>query len=389
MKFDRKDKHTIKVSLVIVTCSILIYSLIMNFKDLGNIIGRLWGILTPFIAGLCLAYIINMPMSIIETRILRRLPLSPGFKRAIALILAYLLFIAVITFVLVSVLPQLIESIRALVINIPPFLRGLLDQLRQIDALHPIVTSIDSAIHDLSATKIWDFIMQTFDIKDSNAITSGIWSGVVGTLSSLLSGFLTAFLATVFSIYALASKEQLSRQTKELLYATLPERIADGIMYVGYTSYDNFYNFFTGQFVEAIVLGLMCFTGMSILNIPYAIVISVLIGFCALIPMVGTFIGAAVGCLILAMESSLYTIGFLIFIVTLSQFDGNLTYPRIVGKSIGLPAMWVLFALMIGGSLYGIIGMLIFVPVASTLYDLLTDYKTRRLASKNIRVQSK
>lgn len=160
-------------------------------------------------------------------------------------------------------------------------------------------------------------------------------------------------------------------------------------MYVLYTAYDNFFNFFTGQFIEAFVLALMNFIGMSILQIPYALVISFIIGFGSLIPLIGAVISGFIGVFLLLMISPAQAIGYAVFVIVLQQFDGNLTYPKIVGRSVGLPPIWVLLAVIVGASVLGVLGMLVSVPIASTLYDLLVDFKTRQLDRKNIQVQYK
>lgn len=386
MRLDHHDKHKIKIALIIVFFSLWIYAFFMKIDSVIRMLATLWTVATPFIAGLFLAYIVNMPMVMIENRILGRVPLQPKAKRILSLVLAYTLVIAGITFVLVSVLPQLIFSLQSLINRIPPFVQNLSAQLNDFEPIKPFLRYIEAEIANVTKeASLWSYLKNFFISGDGTVLLSRI----VGTITSFFSSLLIVFISFIFSLYALSAKETLSRQAKELLYSTFSEKFCDGLMYVSYTSYDNFYNFFTGQFVEAIVLGVMCFVGMALLKLPYAIVISVLIAFCALIPMIGAIIGGFVGCLLLLIDSPANALCFLIFIVTLQQFDGNLIYPRIVGKSIGLPAMWVLVAITIGGSFFGILGMLIFVPIASTAYDLLTDYKTRRLASRNISIETK
>lgn len=388
MKFNQNDKHSIKLVLTVVTLSLIICAMVWNFKAVWGLLCLLWKVCSPFIAGICLAFIVNMPMSLLERRIYRHIP-KAGLRRAIALVSAYVLVIAVISFIFMSVLPQLIASLRTLVNNVPTFLQNIHDYAEKIDAPEAVITFIENSQATLKPNVLWDYIVKFFSNEENTEFVNQLLNNVVSVLSIVLSSFVTVFLTTVFSIYILASKETLGKQAKELLYSFFSEKLADGVMYVFYTAYDNFYNFFTGQFLEAIALGTMCFVGMSLLNLPYAIVISVLIGFCALIPMVGAIVGALVGCLLLLIESPLSAVGFAIFITCLQQFDGNLVYPRIVGKSVGLPSMWVLFAITVGGSLFGVLGMLIFVPIISTAYDLLTDFKTRRLVSRKIQIEEK
>lgn len=385
MKLQPKEKHYIKIALIAVTFSILIYHGIANIGVLADGLQVIFSIVMPFIMGLAFAFIVNMPMAFIERKImLQIMPNKKGAARILSLILAYVIVIVMIVIIFVAILPQLIESIQLLAQRIPPFLAQTVQQLQNYEPAAPIVEMIQNQISEINAQSIWNWFYNFMTSSENNVL-----SGILGTISGIFSGFLNVFLALIFSMYCLLSKETLIRQAKELLYSFTSEKVGDGVMYVGYTAYDNFYNFFTGQFVEVMALGVMCFAGMTILGIPYAIVISVLVAFCALIPMVGAFFAGIAGTFLLLMESPLNAISFLIFIVVLQQFDGNLVYPRIVGKSVGLPAMWVLVAIFVGGAAYGILGMLVFVPIASTIYDLLTDYKNRRLVEKRIQIAEK
>lgn len=385
MKLQAKEKHYIKIALLTVTLSILIYQGIANIGILRDGLMFLLGIAMPFLMGLAFAFIVNMPMQFIERKVVSKLfPDKPGIARVISLVVAYLTVIAVIVFIFIAIIPQLVESIQLLAVRIPPFLEQTVEQLRNYEPAAPVVESIEKQISEINAQSIWDWFVNFMSSDNNNVV-----GGILGTIGGIFSGFLNVFLALVFSLYCLMSKETLIRQTKEILYSLTSEKFGDAVLYVSYTGYDNFFNFFTGQFVEAIVLGVMCFIGMNILQIPYAIVISVLVAFGALIPMVGAFFAGLVGTLLLMIETPLQAVTFLIFIVILQQFDGNLVYPRIVGKSVGLPAMWVLVAIVVGGATFGVLGMLMFVPIASTAYDLMTDFKNRRLVERGIRISEK
>ena len=197
------------------------------------------------------------------------------------------------------------------------------------------------------------------------------------------------FMGFTFAIYALSSKEDLARKTKELLYSAFPERWADKFVRFGEIVFDNFYNFFTGQFIEALVFGSMCFVGMLIFGFPFAPAISIIMGLGALIPILGAYIGVFTGALLILLQSPFKALMFIIFVVVLQQFDGNVTYPRIVGNKVGLPAMFVIVAITVGGALFGIIGMILFVPLFSTIYTLLGIYKDKKLKEKGIDIKSK
>ena len=209
-------------------------------------------------------------------------------------------------------------------------------------------------------------------------------SSTVSVASSVIGGVVNFILAFTFSIYVVHQKERLGSQAKRLLYAYLPEARSDRIIEILSLSHKTFSNFITGQFTEAIILGALCFVGMSIFRFPYALMISVLVGFTALIPIVGAFIGTIVGALLIVTVSPIQALWFILFILVLQQIEGNLIYPRVVGTSVGLPGIWVLVAVTAGGSLYGIVGMLFSVPVSSVLYCLLRETVRRRVKERGI-----
>ncbi len=389
MHFTAEDKRRIKVILFTVACSIMIYVFVSNFPVFWNALHGLIGIISPFIMAFLVSFIINIPMSFIENRFLSKLPLKEKTARFIAIILAFLVIILLLILIFSIVLPQLYTSIRSFILSIPKFLDDFTNFIKGADWLGSVKKPILEGIDAVRSLSITDYLWNRFGNTSLSNSFSKIMTELVPTLNNILSGFVTAFLVLVFSIYMLASKETLIRNCKELTYSFLPESLADKIMYVAYTAYDNFYNFFTGQFQEALSLAFMTFAGMTILRMNLALMVSILVGFGALIPMVGAILAGFLGFIILLSSSPVEGIGFLIFIVILQQFDGNIVYPKIVGQSVGLPAIWVLLGVTVGGSFMGIFGMLIFIPIFSTIYDILSDYKTKRLTKKNIQVSLK
>lgn len=388
MNFNSKDKHWIKLILFIVTCSIIIFTFLENFGTILEVFNLVVAMLSPFLLALGLAFLVNMPMGMIENKVLSHLPIPSGLRRMIALVLSYIIVVSAIVFLLFTVIPQLIVSIQTLISNIPSFLRNLESFLKRTDWAQPFVGPLTEQIENMNNSSFMEYVQDWIAPQGADYINR-ILDTLMGTISNVFTGTISFFLSFIFSIYMLNSKETLSRQGKELLYSFASEKAGDKTMYVLYTAYDNFYNFFTGQFMEAIILGIMNFIGMTILQMPYALVISTLIGFGALIPMIGAILAGIVGFFILLTVSPIEALGFGIFIVILQQFDGNLVYPKVVGRQIGLPSLWVLFAVTIGGSLFGIFGMLIFVPIASTAYDLISDYKTKKLSEAKINVELK
>ena len=226
---------------------------------------------------------------------------------------------------------------------------------------------------------------------DWNKITSFIQNGATNVISStfnaaasVVNGTINFFLGLIFAFYLLSQKEKLMVQTKRFLYAFFPEKKMDSILRVGSLANKTFSNFISGQCTEAVILGVLCFIGMSVFRFPYALMISVLVGFMSLIPIFGAFIGVAIGAFLILMVSPLKALWFVVFFIVLQQVEGNLIYPRVVGNSIGLPAIWVLVAVIVGGSAMGILGMILFIPLCSVLYALLREAVPKKLSEKGL-----
>ena len=206
---------------------------------------------------------------------------------------------------------------------------------------------------------------------------------------SIVSGLTTFFISAVFACYILLQKKKLTVQIQKVLYAFLPEKKVSTVLDICSLTYRTFSNFLTGQCMEAVILGTMFFISMSILRMPYALLIGVLIAFTALIPIFGAFIGCVIGTFLILMVNPMQAIGFIVLFLVLQQVEGNLIYPHVVGGSVGLPSMWVLVAVSLGGSLMGLVGMLIFIPMVSVIYTLFRGYVYERLRKKNITVFEK
>ncbi|MDU2025629.1 MAG: AI-2E family transporter, partial [Finegoldia magna] len=342
---------------------------------IGNALGTFMAIISPFIIGAALAFVLNMPMNFIENKIFKKWTSKPGLKRAISLLISLVIVSAIIAFVVILIIPNFFEAIKSLIQGIPV----LVEKLRK----YPEVAKQLDKIYDTYAiTNTHDLVvkLKPYLTKNGLDILNNVFFGI-STVFSVVLSFVVSF---TFAIYLLFSKETLRRQFTELAYVFFSGKTANKILIFFKVAYEKFYSFFKGQFIEAFMLGFMCFIGMYLLKIPNAATVSVLIGFGALIPLVGAILGAALGALIILIESFSKAIMFVIFIIVLQQFDGNVTYPRIVGSSVGLPSIWVLVAVTIGAALSGIVGMLIFVPIFATIYELLYRYKKKKLKDKNI-----
>ena len=375
MKLLKEDKKKIQIGIIILIVPVILAYLLFNGKSIGNALGTFMAIISPFIIGAALAFVLNMPMNFIENKIFKKWTSKPGLKRAISLLMSLVIVSAIIAFVVILIIPNFLEAIKSLIQGIPV----LVEKLRK----YPEVAKQLDKIYDTYAiTNTHDLVvkLKPYLTKNGLDILNNVFFGI-STVFSVVLSFVVSF---TFAIYLLFSKETLRRQFTELAYVFFSGKTANKILIFFKVAYEKFYSFFKGQFIEAFMLGFMCFIGMYILKIPNAATVSVLIGFGALIPLVGAILAAALGALIILIESFSKAIMFVIFIIVLQQFDGNVTYPRIVGSSVGLPSIWVLVAVTIGAAVSGIVGMLIFVPIFATIYELLYRYKKKKLEDKNI-----
>lgn len=375
MKLLKDDKRKIQIGITILIVPVILAYLLFNGKSIGNALSTFMAIISPFIIGAALAFVLNMPMNFIENKLLKKWTSKPGLKRAISLLISLVIVSAILTFVVTLIIPNFLEAIKSLIQGIPV----LVEKLRKYPE---IAKQLDKIYDTYSITSTHDLFvkLKPYLTKNGLDILNNVFFGI-STVFSVVLSFVVSF---TFAIYLLFSKETLRRQFTELTYVFFSGKTAKRIIVFFKVAYEKFYSFFKGQFIEAFMLGFMCFIGMYLLKIPNAATVSVLIGFGALIPLVGAILGAALGALIILIESFSKAIMFVIFIIVLQQFDGNVTYPRIVGSSVGLPSIWVLVAVIIGAAVSGIVGMLIFVPIFATIYELLYRYKKKKLEDKNI-----
>ena len=301
-----------------------------------------------------------------------------GGARIISLIITILLVVGIILLVVFVVFPKLGstfislgKSIQEFLINIQIWLEDLFENNKEI------LKSIENIKIDWH--KIFDSVISFFKIGAGSVLGS-----TVMVAKSIVSGLTTFAIAFVFAIYILLQKEKLTVQFKKVLYAYLKTDFADKVLSVCSLTYKTFSNFLTGQCVEAVILGTMFVIAMSIFRMPYALLVGILISFTALIPIFGAFIGLFVGAFLILVESPVQALFFVILFLVLQQLEGNLIYPKVVGNSVGLPSIWVLAAVSIGGSLMGIVGMLIFIPIVSVIYALFRGHVYDRLDRKGI-----
>ncbi len=337
----------------------------------ARLVSAVWAAAAPLVIGCAIAYLVNILMSFYEKHYFQnsKKKWAAPSRRPVCMLAAMLTLLAVVVLVISLVLPQLFSCISLVFAGIPEAMNALVSWL---DTLQIVPEDLVNGLEAIDWQSRMGEIVKT--------LTSGVGNvmGVVFTAaSSMFSAITTALFSLIFSIYLLLGKEKLAGQSKRFLKRYLPGKWYRKIMYVLSVLNDCFHRFIVGQCMEAVILGTLCALGMTILRLPYAAMVGALIAFTALIPVVGAFIGGGVGAFVILMESPVQALIFLIFLVVLQQLEGNLIYPRVVGSSIGLPGLWVLAVVTIGGGVFGVLGMLLGVPVAAAAYRLLREDMNR------------
>ncbi|MBQ4158594.1 MAG: AI-2E family transporter [Clostridia bacterium] len=353
---------------------------------------RIWvsGIVTsfsPFILGACLAFVFSVPMHLYEKmlRVKRRKSGAPIIcekaRRPVSLVLSILSILLILVIFGLIVVPQLVDTLSSLAGKIMDFVPVAQEWLSEL----LIWLESYPEIHDIIAPYIPDLGQMASTLISLVQRYAGIAaSTIVSQISSIFGSVTDVILSFVFALYVLLQKESLSRQGKKLIYAFLPRRFCDRTVQVARLTHRTFFSYVTIQCTEALILGALCFVGMLVFRFPYALVISVIMLFCALIPIYGAIISCVFGAFLVLIESPAQALWFVVFILVLQQLETNLIYPRVVSTSINLPSMWVLLSVTVGGGLFGVIGMLTAVPVVSVLYTLLVDAVHHRLERRSM-----
>lgn len=375
MGFDKVKMRQIRGLLVFATALIL---LIIYSGTVWGGIQMFVGIITPFLVGGAIAFVLNMPMNWVENKLLGKWKgkLASSIKRPVSMVLAIVLILLVIGLIVLIVVPQIGQSFKELGVKVPAFFNDLWKELEKLANKYP---EIMDQIKNWQNIKIdWDTVVTAV----ANFLKKGmgnVLSATVNAAGSVIGGLVNTFIAIIFSVYILAQKENLGRQRDKLLDAYLPEIWSSRIKKVLKLLYKNFYNFVSGQCLEAIILGVMFMIAMAIFGFPYAVMVGTLIAVTSLIPVVGAFLGCFVGAFLILINDPIQAVWFVVMFLIIQQIEGNLIYPRVVGNSVGLPSIWVLVAVSVGGSLFGIAGMLLFIPLLSTVYALVRENANKRL----------
>ena len=375
----KKPKTRYTQAMGLIAFAVGLYALINHLSVIGSVFHFLTNLLEPLIVGAILAFFLNVPMRGLEKLFFRlqtrrRWKVRERANEVVSLILTYVGGCLLIFLVMYIVIPQLVETIPGIVSSAesawPKLMAFLQSHNINTQQLEQLFSNFDLGP---LLTKVWENYAQIIQ----TSLTA------VSTVTSVLTVAITGF---VISIYILSNKKKLLSQVRRLLYAYVGRKYADKVSEVASLTNQTFSSFISGQCVEAVILGVMFFLVMSILRLPYSLVISVFIAFMALIPYVGAFLGCVVGMLLIVIVSPMQALVFLITFLVLQQLEGQLIYPKVVGSSVGLPAIWILVSVFVGGKLFGIVGMLFFIPLTSVVYSLLRLNVNHRLEKRGISI---
>lgn len=369
----KMEKKDIKRYITIAVIAILSCLVIRNFAFFGRVLSVGIKAFYPLALGAVIAYIINIIMHWYESKYFPKSEkkLVRLTRRPVCLVLSLLSAAAILALILNIIIPEIINAIKLISMKIPPLFNDASDFILKKLSEYPELQKQASDLFNEFDVKELDWGTITENIKDfvKNGVF-GFISSAVGILSTIAGAVTNYVIAFIFAIYLLLRKDKILGDINRIQNAYFGERFNRYVNRVCRTAHECFRNFFVGQFIEAIILGSLCFIGMTLLKLPYAAMSGTLVGVTALIPIVGAFLGAGISAFIIMTENPMQALIFVAFLIILQQFEGNIIYPKVVGDSIGLPGIWVLAAVTVGGGLFGIVGMLIGVPLAATIYKL-------------------
>ncbi len=373
-------KRTIS-NIIVVSVGIILFFIIKNLGGIFNKAGEIIKLLMPFIYGFAMAYLLAIPLKFLEDKVLKFMDKKNQYKakRFISITITYISAAILISIVFSILVPELSRSIYTLLENIPEYIK----------ALEEYINNIVIALN-LNGDMVEDIV------KDFNSISKYITS-IAGTAvldlfqfsANITQYILNIFIATIISIYLLAGKEKFFAQIKKFLYAMLPEKPVKYVIELTRSSHKTFIGFLGGKLLDSLIIGVICFVGMKIFKMPYPLLVSFIIGITNIVPVFGPFIGAVPSVIIIFIASPIKALWFILFILVLQQFDGNILGPKILGNSTGLTAFWVMFAILLGNGLFGVVGMILGVPTFAVIYSIIVSVINNALKEKGLPVEAK
>ena len=374
-----KRRTTLTSAIIVIGFAIVLSFVLLNIGYVVMALRWLGSAAASLAWGAIAAFIINVPMSAIErllTRLDRRKRLG-RFKRALSLFITVCLLVGAVYLVLTLVLPELYRTLLTILDMVPAIVRRIDNFIKQYD-IEVLDMLLQSLGEPASSADIQQQLSQTLDL-----VISGV-SFSTGVVAQVATGVMDTFFSVLFALYILASKERLNEQARELLYAFVSEPRADRVVSICRLAHDTYSSFIAGQCTEALILGVMFFVFMTLFRMPYALLISVFITVTAVVPLVGAWLGCIVGALLILINDPMTALWFVLMFLLLQQIEGNLIYPHVVGNSIGLRPIWTLAAVVLGQGMFGIVGMLLFIPLTSVLYTLLRHEVHERLHQRDV-----
>lgn len=374
------DKKLMRKLFVLVAGSIVFAWLLLDTARANALFGAVWSTVAPFAFGAGIAFVFNVPMRAIEYQLkdIRK----DGLRRLLAILLTLFLLVLIIMFVIELLVPQIRETVDALTARIPVFAENAAVNIMVFVDNNPELKEYILETTNLEQLD-WPSILQNIFKVVADSV-SKLMGGAVNVIGNVTGALVNAVISIVFALYCLTNKDTLASQGRRLAYAFLSEKNADRIIRVLHLTNVTFSNFISGQCLEACILGGLFAVAMAILKLPYIPLVSVIIAVTALIPVVGAFVGCGLGAFFILVNDPLQAVTFVAMFLILQQLENNLIYPRVVGTSIGLPGMWVLVAVTIGGEIMGVGGMFVMIPLASVMYALVKEYTNKRLLEKDI-----
>ena len=356
----------------------LLLVVVLFWSRISEALSFLTGILKPFILGGALAFILNLPLSFLEKKVFRNLKgRGEKFKRPLSIFLSLVFVLLLILILLLTVVPEVISAFESIISSIPSLVTRV--ESWSNDVLTPVLKNNPELLKSLETN--WDSLLS----KSLSFLKDGLSALLSSTLvaaNSLISSITSFVVALIFAIYVLGDKERLERQFRSLLKAYTSKETEEYVLHVFSVLHRSFSSFISGQCLEAVILGSIFILVLSILRFPYSVMIGVVVMFSALLPIVGAFIACIFGAFIILLSSPVKALYFVVIFLIIQQLENNLIYPRVVGSSVGLPALWVFFAVTLGGALFGVLGMLFFIPVFSAVFVLLKEDVGRRIRLK-------
>ncbi len=377
-ELDQQSKNNLKVGLIL----LLTFFAIWYIEPIGKFLVATYAVFRPILLGFAIAFVINLPMNFFQEKVFGKVIDPLKHKKlvvALSLIVSWLIFFAGVSILLVVVIPEFINALQTGITNLPVFLDSLLEYTEKFPAIHKQAVQFKDYFQDLDVVKISDAVTAYISGDSSNLLNRA-----QNILSSVGSGLIAVAMGFVFSIYVSVNKKDLRQNANKILYANFSEERADRINYLFKLTYDSFSKFLDSKVLSCISLGIFNYIGMKILRMPYAGMISVLVGALDIVPYFGPIIAGAFGMILIFIQSPIQSLIYIIFLVILQQVQENIIYPLVIGKNSGLPAIWIFLSVFLGGRLFGILGMIFFMPLATVIYTLVVDRTNIKLKEKHM-----